>query len=116
MISACAVGSWRPIGWLKPAAITSPSLTTTAPTGTSPAAQALRASCRARPMQAASTLDGSAPGAAAGSTGSSALCSGESGIGDFGPAVRGFVQHQLVQAQAGAEAVGVGGLQDVPGN
>ena len=36
-----------------------------------------------------------------------------SGIGDLGPAVRGFVQHQLVQVQAGAEAVLVGGLDEL---
>nr|GEU28565.1 hypothetical protein [Tanacetum cinerariifolium] len=35
-----------------------------------------------------------------------------SGIGDLGPAVRGFVQHQLVQAQPGTEAVDERRLED----
>src|SRR5258708_4139374 len=54
MISACAVGSEVAIGELHPRPTISPSITTTAPTGTSPFASAWRANSRASRMKAAS--------------------------------------------------------------
>src|SRR5438094_6476061 len=60
MISAWALGSRWPIGWLCPRAITRPSSTTTAPTGTSPAAAARSASSSARSMNRSSSARGSA--------------------------------------------------------
>src|SRR5471030_3006635 len=60
---------------------------------------------------------GAATGGVADSPAAASLAGqGISGIGDLGPAVRRFVQHQLVQVQAGAEAVFIGGLQDVEGD
>src|SRR5471030_2446563 len=59
---------------------------------------------------------GVADSPAGGTAAASLAGKGISGIGDLGPAVRRFVQHQLVQVQAGAEAVFVGGLQDVEGD
>src|SRR5471030_1173729 len=92
-----------------------PSLTTTAPTGTSPKSQAYCACSSAARMKASSS--GVACCAMAGSSAGAMLSGdGTSGIGDLGPAVRRFVQHQLVQVQAGAEAVFIGRLQDVEGD
>src|SRR5690606_31636969 len=53
-ISAWALGSWRPIGALKPLPMTSPSRTSTAPTGTSPRSAPRRACSRARAMKCSS--------------------------------------------------------------
>src|SRR6202022_4096642 len=50
-ISACAVGSLAAIGALPPRPMIAPSLTTTAPTGTSPCACAWRASASASSIQ-----------------------------------------------------------------
>src|SRR5450830_1678212 len=56
---------------------------------------------------------GAATGGVADSPAAASLAGqGISGIGDLGPAVRRFVQHQLVQVQAGAVAVLVGRLED----
>src|SRR4051812_33134814 len=85
------------MGLLLPVAISTPSLTSTAPTGTSPRCHACCACSSASCMNAASL-----PGMAS-----------LSGIGDLGPAVRRFVQYQLVQVQAGTKTVLVGRLQDV---
>src|SRR5262245_50333863 len=54
MISAWAVGSFVLIGRFQPSPTMTPSLTTTAPTGTSPARSASRASSSARDMNATS--------------------------------------------------------------
>src|SRR5450830_1226495 len=88
------------MGALRPAAMTAPSLTSTAPTGTSPAFHASCACSRASAMKRSSSASGG----------------GVSVIGDLGPAIRGFVQHQLVQVQAGAEAVQKRRAQDVEGD
>jgi hypothetical protein len=65
MISAWAVGSRRPIGWLKPRPTTSPSITTRAPTGTSPAGARLARQIQRQPHEFA-VIHGADYGIAAG--------------------------------------------------
>src|SRR3954449_11729886 len=55
-ISACAVGSWRSSRSLRPAPMTSPSRTTTAPTGTSSCSRQRPASLSASAMNPSSCL------------------------------------------------------------
>src|SRR5262252_3654365 len=57
-ISACAVGSTAPIGWLKPRPTISPSTATTAPIGTSPASRACRASASASAISRSKSIRG----------------------------------------------------------
>src|SRR5215470_12996635 len=54
MISACALGSLRAIGWLRPRPMISPARTITAPTGTSPARSAAAASRKLSRIQTSS--------------------------------------------------------------
>src|ERR1051325_3369388 len=58
MISACAVGSTAPMGWLTPAPTPSPFNETTAPTGTSEASRARLASTSASTISRSTSIRG----------------------------------------------------------